>query len=169
MPSLGFQIEVLKQVVSERAAGGDPIATKLSQNGFDNPLMKFAVLGATGPDLLRYTPVSKNLASFLSGLVPSATSGKALTAAQISVAQQAAQTALQGLTANSATPAQQALGFELYFNPFAAAYSVLFSTLIVPVWPILNHTSDVFNRLEPIVASHNEFALLAMIGEILNL
>jgi len=67
MPNLAFQIEVLKQVITERAAGGDATAISLSQNNFNNSLMQFAVLGAMGPDMLRYMPISATLATFLSG------------------------------------------------------------------------------------------------------
>jgi uncharacterized membrane protein YphA (DoxX/SURF4 family) len=166
MPNLGFQLEVLKQVITERAAGGDTLATSLSQNNFDNPLMQFAVLGALGPDVLRYMPISSGLASFLSGLVPSATSGTALSPAQTATAQQNATTVLQGLTATTATPAQQAMAFELYFNPLGAAYSVLFSTLVVPVWPILNNITDVLDQLSTIVQNQDTIGLAEIIGQV---
>jgi hypothetical protein len=166
MPNLGFQLEVLKQAITERAASGDALAASLSQNNFNNPLMQFAVLGALGPDVLSYMPISSDLASFLSKLVPSATSGTVMTKVQISLAQVAATTALTGLTASSATPAEQALAFELFFNPFGAAYSVLFSTLIVPVWPILNNVTDVLNQLDTIVQNQDTFALPGMVGEV---
>ena len=166
MPNLGFQLEVLKQVIRERAAGGDSLATSLSQNNFSNALMQFAVLGAIGPDVLRYMPISSDLASFLAGLVPSATSGMALSPTQISNAQNSAVTALQGLTASTATPAQQALALELYFNPLGAAYSALFSTLVVPVWPILNHITDVLNQLNTIVQNQDTLGAVGMIGEV---
>src|SRR5271156_2009478 len=99
MPNLGFQLEALKQTVTKRAAAGDAMATNLAQNDFDNTLMPFAVLGAMGPDILRYTPVSTALASFLSGLIPSATSGTAMTSAQVNTATQNASNALTALTA----------------------------------------------------------------------
>ena len=162
MPNLGFQIEVLKQVITERAASGDPVATALSQNGFNNPQMQFAVLGAMGPDILRYMPISSELADFLSGLIPSATAGSALTAAQLATKASAIPTALASLI--TGTPAEQALGFELYFNPVGAIYSVLFNTLVIPLWPILNNTTDVFNQLLNVIQNQDTDGLLGMIG-----
>jgi hypothetical protein len=162
MPNLAFQIEVLKQVITARAADGDPIAKILSGSNFNNPEMQFAVLGALGPDILRYTPISNQLATFLSNLVPSATSGTALTSAQIATQTSAVLAALSALP--TGTQAQQALGFELYFNPVSAIYSVLFSTLVIPVWPILNHTSDVFNQLITVIQNQNSAGLIGMMS-----
>jgi hypothetical protein len=166
MPNLAFQIEVLKQVITERAAGGDATAISLSQNNFNNSLMQFAVLGAMGPDMLRYMPISATLATFLSGLVPSATSGTAMTTAQTAAAVNSAQNALAELTATGATPAQLALGFELYFNPLGAAYSVLFGALVIPVWPIFSQITDVFNQLDTIVQTQNKIGLVGMISTV---
>jgi hypothetical protein len=166
MPNLGFQLEVLKKAVSERAAAGDVLAASLAQNNFDNALMRFAVLGAMGPDVLRYTPVSTALASFLAGLIPSATSGTAMTPAQINTATQKASNALTALTAASATPAQTALAFELFFNPLGAIYSVLFSSIVVPVWPMLAHITGVLDQLDGIVKSQNTIALVGMLDTV---
>jgi len=168
MPNLAFQIEVLKQVITERAAV-DPVAAALKQNNFDNPQMQFAVLGSLGPDVLRYMPVSNTLAGFLSSLIPSATSGTAMSGTQISAAVSSAQSALQALTAPSATPAQQALAFELYFNPLGAAYSVLFSSMVIPLWPIFNQITHVFDQLDTIVQNQDTTGLLGMIGTVTGL
>ena len=164
MPNLGFQFEVLKHVITERAAGGDPVAVTLSHGNFNNATMPFAVLGAMGPDVLRYVPISPALASFLAGLVPPATSGTALSPSQTAAAVSNATTQLQGLTAPTATPAQQALAFELYFNPLGAAYSVLFSSLVIPLWPILNHVTDVLDQLQTIVTDQDEIALASLLA-----
>jgi hypothetical protein len=169
MPNLGFQLEVLKQTVTERAATGDPLATSLSQNNFDNALMPFAVLGAMGPDVLRYTPISATLASFLSSLIPSATSGTAMTPSQITAATQNASNALTALTAATANEQQTALAWELSFNPLGAIYSVLFSSIVVPVWPMLANAISVLDQLDGIVQSQNTFALLGMLGTLQNL
>jgi hypothetical protein len=164
MPNLAFQIEVLKQVITERAGGGDPTAKALSQDNFNNPLIQFAVLGAMGPDILRYMPISSELASFLSGLIPPATAGTALSASVIATRSAAIRTKLVGLATGSA--AQQALGFELYFNPVGAIYSVLFSTLVIPVWPILNNTTDTFNQLLNVIQNQDTNGLLGMLGQL---
>ena len=65
MPNLAFQIEVLKQVITESATSENPVAFNLEQNNFNNTQMQFAVLGALGPDILRYMPISATLATFL--------------------------------------------------------------------------------------------------------
>jgi hypothetical protein len=165
MPNLAFHIEVLKKTITQRAATGDAIAVSLGQNNFSNPLMPFAVLGAMGPDILRYMPISSALATFLSALVPPTTN--TLNSAQTTAATNSATAALLALP--TGTPAQQALAFELFFNPFGAAYSVLFSTVVIPVWPILNQVTDVFNKLSAIVQSQDQIALVAMLGDIENL
>jgi hypothetical protein len=164
MPNLGFQLQVLKQAALERMAGGDMLAAKITQNNFQNSLMPFAVLGAMGPDVLRYMPVSQNLASFLSALVPSATSGVAMTQAQINTATQNASNALNQLTATGATAGQTALAFELYFNPLGAIYSVLFGTVVVPVWPIIAEVVGALDQLDTIVKNQDTLGLVGMLG-----
>jgi hypothetical protein len=163
MPNLGFQLEVLKQVLNARAAQGDAVAVSITNS---DSLMQFAVLGAMGPDVLRYMPVSTDLAAFLSSLIPSATSGITPTMGQIKADAAAAQASLVALTAASATPAQQALAFEMYFNPLGAAYSVLFSTLVIPLWPLLNQSTDVLNQLSVIVQNHDELGLAGLKGAV---
>jgi|HubBroStandDraft_4_1064222.scaffolds.fasta_scaffold09476_2 hypothetical protein len=162
MPNLAFQIEVLKKTITERAAAGDAMAQNLGENNFSNSLMPFAVLGAMGPDVLRYMPISSALATFLSGLVPPPSN--TLSAKQITDAVSSATSALQALP--TGTSAQQALAFELYFNPLGAAYSVLFSTVVIPVWPILNQVTDTFNTLDAIVQAGNTVELLEMLGTV---
>jgi hypothetical protein len=164
MPNLAFHFEVLKEVITERAAAGDPLAKKLVQNNFNNSLMPFAVLGAMGPDTLRYMPISSALAKFLSGLVPVATSGVALTPAQIQTKVMAAQAALEAITSTSATKAQQALAYELYFNPVGAIYSVLFTTVVIPLWPIFAKVNSVLDQFAVIVQNQDQIALLEFVS-----
>ena len=95
MPNLAFHIEVLNQVIAKRAAQSDPIAIKLN-NAANTQLKQFAVLGAMGPDMLRYTPVSNKLATFLGNFIPPATSGTVMTSAQINAATAQIQTAENG-------------------------------------------------------------------------
>ena len=160
MPNLAFQIEVLNQVIVKRAAQNDPVAIKLN-NPANTQLKQFAVMGAMGPDMLRYMPVSQKLATFLSNFIPPATSGTTLTPAQINTATTQIQTAMSGLSTTD-----QSLAFELYFNPVGAIYSVLFSGLVVPVWPVLDKITDFFNQLEVIVQNQDEIGLAEIIGQL---
>jgi hypothetical protein len=160
MPNLAFHIEVLNQVIAKRATQNDQIAMKLN-NPVNVKLKEFAVLGVMGPDVLRYVPVSQKLASFLSGFIPSALSGKLLTSTEMSTATAQIQTAMSNLNTTD-----QALGFELYFNPLGAIYSVLFSGLVVPVWPVLDQITDFFNKLEVIVQNQDEIGLAEIIGQL---
>lgn len=162
MPNLAFHLEVLNQVIKKRAAQNDPVALKLD-NPANSQLKKFAVLGVLGPDLFRYMPVSDKLASFLSGFIPPATSGTALTPAQITAQTAQIQTALTNLTATD-----PAMTFELYFNPLGAIYSVLFNGLVVPVWPVLDKATDFFNLLSGLVQDHSNAEVLGKLPEILD-
>ncbi|BAU55143.1 hypothetical protein [Mucilaginibacter gotjawali] len=159
MPNLAFHTEVLNQVIAKRAAQNDPLAIKLN-NPANAKLKEFAVLGAMGPDMLRYVPVSQKLVKFLTQSIPPATSGKLLTPAEIT----AATTKIQNDMSNLSNT-DQALAFELYFNPIGAIYAVLFSGLVVPVWPILDKTTDFFNKLSVIVQNQDEIALALIIGQ----
>jgi len=159
MPNLAFHTEVLNQVIAKRAGMGDPIAVKLN-NPANAKLKEFAVLGVMGPDMLRYVPVSEKLIAFLTKSIPSATSGKLLTQAEIT----AATTQIQNDMSNLSTT-DEALAFELYFNPLGAIYAVLFSGLVVPVWPILDKTTDFFNKLSQIVTNTDEIGLGLIIGQ----
>jgi hypothetical protein len=160
MPNLAFHIEVLNQVITQRAAQSDPIAIKLN-NPANSQLKQFAVLGAMGPDMLRYMPVSQQLATFLSNFIPPATSGTVLTQQQLTDQTAQIQTAMSGLTTTN-----QALAFELYFNPLGAIYSVLFNALVVPVWPVLDKVTDFFNQLEVIVQNQDTIGLAEIIGQL---
>ena len=163
MPNLAFHTEVLKKVIAKRAAQNDPIAVKLS-NSTNIQLNQFAVLGVMGPDMLRYMPVSEKLATFLSNFIPPATSGTALTAAQISTATAQIQAAMSNLNTTD-----QALAFELYFNPMGAIYSVLFSGLVVPVWPVLDQITDFFDQLEVVVQNQDKVGLAELALQLSNI
>jgi hypothetical protein len=158
MPNLAYHIEVLDQVIQQRVGLGDPVAININNS---SQLKQFAVLGAMGPDMLRYTPVSPALATFLSNFIPPATSGTPLTPAQIATQTATIQTAMSNLATTN-----QGLAFELYFNPLGAIYSVLFSSLVVPVWPILDNITDFFNKLEVIVQNQDEIGLAEIIGQL---
>lgn len=159
MPNLAFQLEVLNQAIAQRAAASDPIAVKLN-NPANAQLKQFAVLGAMGPDMLQYMPVSSALATFLGNFIPPATSGTTMTPAQITQATTQIQTAMTGLASTN-----EQLAFELYFNPMGAIYSVLFSGLVVPVWPVLDQITDFFNKLEVIVQNQDEIGLAELMTQ----
>ncbi|MBS1533375.1 MAG: hypothetical protein JSU01_23955, partial [Bacteroidetes bacterium] len=158
MPNLAYHIEVLNQVIEKRGGAGDPIALQIKSS---SQLKQFAVLGAMGPDLLRYVPISKELATFLSNFIPPATSGTPLTPSQISTQTAQIQTDMSNLATTN-----QPLAFELYFNPLGAIYSVLFSSLVVPVWPVLDKITDFFDKLEVIVQNKDEIGLAGIIGQL---
>jgi len=145
MPNLAFNLVILDQVIAKRAAAPihDPMAIALQNNA---QLKQFAALGAMGPDLFQYTPISAALAGFLSNLIPPATSGQAMTTLQIGTQTTQIQTALVNLQATS-----PALAFELYFNPTGAIYSVLFSRLVVPAWPAFNQANDLLAQIAVLV------------------
>ncbi|MES2108155.1 MAG: hypothetical protein V4577_05385 [Bacteroidota bacterium] len=162
MPNLAFHIEVLNQVIEKRAAAGDAMAVKL-KNPANAKLKEFAVLGAMGPDMLQYMPIGKDLATFLSNFIPSATSGTVLTDAQIATATAQIQTAMSNLFTTDPT-----MAFELYFNPLGAIYSVLFNGLVIPVWPVLDKATDLFNLLSALVADHSNVEVLENLPTILD-
>jgi len=149
MPNLAFQIEVLKKTIAELASPPDPTVSvnPLAQSvQNDDALMQYAVLGALGPDIFRYTPVSSATATFLSDLVTSAPASGVNTSA------------LTALT--WPTPPYP----DLYFNPLGAAYSLLFSTVVVTAWPIINQITDILNQADAIIG--NEAGAAGMIGKI---
>jgi len=147
MPNLAFHYEVLKQVIEELAQTGNSLAQELKQ---DDSLMQFAVLGAMGPDIFSYMPISEELALFLSGLVPSPTQTPDPTLTTVN-----ATSSIQALFAPNANPQQQSMASELYFNPVGAAYSVLFSSIVVPLWPILNQATALINQLDNAVQNRD--------------
>jgi hypothetical protein len=162
MPNLAFHLEVLDQVIEKRAALNDPVAVKL-KNPANDKLRRTAALGAMGPDVFQYTPISRKLASFLSDLIPPAISTTVLTQNQIDQKAAAAQAALQTLSSTNLS-----LGLELYFNPLGAIYSVLFSSLVIPVWPTLDKATDFFNLLSGLVADHSNLELAEKLPGILS-
>jgi hypothetical protein len=96
---------------------------------------KFAVLGVMGPDLLQYRPVSKKVAASLLNLVT--TNG----------------------TLNTLPDDELQ---EVMVKPLGAIYSVLFSAVVVPVWPKLNKLMDFLNRMDVIAQQEDEIALVPM-------
>lgn len=130
MPGFAFHWETLKQAAKSLSGGDDATAELLNS--------PYAALGALGPDILLYQPPSEQLASDLAdGTIP---------------------TLLQQLTNDPAslllqTPAVTAELQELCTIPFGCAYSLLFSLLVVPVWPLLTTIQAFMADLATAVAS----------------
>jgi hypothetical protein len=134
MPNLAFHLEVMDKVIDQLIAGGDPHGTLMKNN------RRFAALGALGPDLLRYLPISTSLGDALVQLTATTPVG------QIS---------------SLPLPLLQ----ELFLNPVGAIYTLLFRQIVIPNWPTINEIRDFFNKLDAIVASQNELAIPGVIGE----
>jgi hypothetical protein len=114
MPNLAFHIKVLDQMRQGLPANVQAVLS-------NNP--QFAVLGAMGPDLLRYRPVSRDLAAALAGLVRKNPVGK-----------------LTDLPSN--------LLQELFVKPFGGVYALLFNVLVVPTWPVLNTVRSTLDSMD---------------------
>src|ERR1051325_2145526 len=134
MPNLAFHLEVLDKVIDKLTTGGDPRGSLMKNN------RQFAALGALGPDLLRYLPISTGL-------------GDALV--QLSTATPVGQI--------STLPLSQLQ--ELFLNPVGAIYTLLFRQVVIPNWVTINQLRDFFSKLDAIVASQNQLAIPGIIGE----
>jgi hypothetical protein len=145
MPNLAFHIEVLDQVIAQLTAASDPRAAKLTAN------RPFAVLGALGPDVLRYNPISATLAANL-----------------VTLAQNPALINPPAATPSDPNPTEtlvlSTLGLaglaELQANPLGAIYSVVFSMLVVPLWPTLNSIQSFIAGLTAVVQAQNQLGLI---------
>ena len=136
MPGLAFHLEVLDKVIAKLTSGGDPRGTLMSNN------RQFAALGAMGPDLLRYIPISTSLCDALAGLAQSNPVGQ--------------------ISNTTLTNAQLQ---ELFLNPVGAIYALLFRLVVVPNWATINEIRAFFAKLDGIVATQNELAIPGIIGE----
>lgn len=121
MPNVAFQLEVLSQVKNPPPAP--------SFAGFST----FAGLGAVGPDLYQYFPISSDLSGALQLIFKNVQGGSSV--------------ASQFATLNAANQA------ELALKPLMAAYSLLFSKIVVPYWETLAREADILNKLQTIAAS----------------
>ncbi len=137
MPNLAFHLEVLDKVIADLTTAGDPRGALMNSN------KKFAVLGALGPDMLRYLPISNSLSTTLSGL--------------------AQQTPVGQISLTTLTPVQLE---ELFLNPVGAIYSLLFRQVVVPNWLTLNEVTAFLNKLDAIAAAQNELAIPGILSEL---
>jgi hypothetical protein len=139
MPGFAFHRETLKQVADQMSAS-DPRGQLLNS--------PFASLGAMGPDILLYTPPSPGLAAALGdGTI-------------VALAKEAAS------SPSSLSGSQLLLLEELFSNPLGAAYSVLFSLLVVPVWPKLSNITAVLAEANTIAQEEDEFAVLGLVDKL---
>jgi len=136
MPNLAFHLEVLDKVIAKLMAGGDPSGVLMNNN------KQFAALGALGPDLLRYIPISTSLCDALVKLAQSNPVGR--------------------ISTTTLTNAQLQ---ELFLNPVGAIYALLFRLVVVPNWPTINQIRAFFTKLDGIVAAQNELAIPGIINE----
>jgi hypothetical protein len=151
MPNLAVHFEVLNQVIAKLQAASDPRAAKLTAN------IKFAVLGALGPDLLRYNPISQQLSTNLITLLqnPALLSPPAATPADPNPTQTLVLTTL-GLAGLE----------ELQANPLGAIYSIVFSQIVVPLWPTINSITSFLSALNTVVQGQDQLGLIPFASKI---
>lgn len=134
MPNLAFHLTVLDQVIDNLVGQHDSRGIVMKNN------LKFAALGALGPDLLNYLPISKELSDALNALV----------------------TASNPQISTLPIP----LLSELFLNPVGAAYALLFREVVVPNWPAFNSIKALLDKLDAIAQSENNIAAVGAIGDI---
>ncbi len=142
MANLAFHLEVLEQVIDKLVSSGDARGTLMKNH------RQFAALGALGPDLLRYQPISRQLSDALDGLVQSNPVGQIISWETSPTA-----TSLANLT-------------ELVENPTGAIYSLLFRELVVPTWPVLNSFNGLLDKLDAIAQSEDTIAAAEAAGQL---
>jgi hypothetical protein len=141
MSNIAFDLEVFKKVAALVTPPGDP---------------KIAALGAIGPDLYQYVPISNALSTQLVDAVDKAINS--LTPAQI----QAMTVPAVDLNPILSNPT---LSIELFEKPLMAAYSVLFSSVVVPFWELFQRDVDLLNQLQTAADSQNSNALKNLAGQ----
>jgi hypothetical protein len=130
MSNIAFDLEVFQLVANAVPVPGSA---------------KAASLGAIGPDLYQYVPISVELSKKLNEAVDKAV--QSLTPAQI----QALTPPPVDLTPIKNDPP---LALELFQKPLMAAYSILFGKIVVPFWPIFQRDADLLNQLQ--TAANNQ-------------
>ena len=133
MPNLALQLEVLNQTIVKLIAGGDPRGTLLKNN------KTFAALGALGPDVLRYLPISQALSDALFAMA------------------QKPNPQINTLPLN--------LLEELFLNPVGAAYAVLFRVAVVPLWPVINKVKQFLDEADAVAAAEDKIGAVGLVGK----
>ena len=133
MPNLALHLEVLNQTIDKLIADGDSRGALLKSN------KKFAALGALGPDMLRYLPISQALSDALLKL------------------------------AQNPNPQIASLPVdlleELFLNPLGAAYAILFRMVVVPVWPVVNLIRQFLDQADSVAAAEDKIGAVALISK----
>ncbi len=137
MSNVAFDLEVFKQV-----SGSVP------NPGPD----KIGALGALGPDLYQYLPISKKLSDALDKVVQ-----KSL---QAPLVNNLPQIDLTPITNDAA------LAAELFEKPLMTAYSILFRQIVVPFWPIFQRDIDLLNQLQTAANNQDGDALKQLASEL---
>lgn len=145
MANIAFDLEVLKQV-----AAGTPVPGGSAS-------LPFAALGAIGPDIFQYVPISQTLSTQLSNAVTEAINS--LTPAQVQ-AGTVPTVDISGILANST------LAVELFEKPLMAIYSVLFTFIVIPFWPIFETDANLLNQLQTAANAQDGSALKALSGQL---
>lgn len=138
MPNLAFHLEVLDQAIQRLVSKNDSRGKIMAKH------KKFAALGALGPDLLRYLPVSEAISTKLAEL---------------------ASDPPDELDADTLFNIFGFGLFELFEKPLGATYSILFRQLVVPIWPVLNEIKNFLDKMDAIALTENKFALPPMISQ----
>ncbi len=126
MPNVAFDLEVFKKVAATSQVPGDA---------------KFAQLGAIGPDLFKYLPISSKLSDALHDAFAKGIENHV---------------ASDTLTFDlSAIRNDSALAIEFFEKPLMAAYSLLFREVIVEFWPLLQRDADTLAALQ-VAADHQD-------------
>jgi len=146
MPNIAFDLEVLKKVAAAIAVPGGSAS------------LPFAALGAIGPDIYQYVPVSEKLSTALTAAVKKAISS--LTPAEV----QAGTVPKVDLSPILVT--HPTLGVELFEKPLMAAYSVLFTFIVIPFWPIFQTDADLLNQLQTAANNQDGTALKSLSSQL---
>ena len=130
MPNVEFSLETFKQAAATLAVPGDP---------------QFAQLGAIGPDLFKYVPISSSLSDTLHNLF------------------------LQGIANHTAsdtltfdlTPIRNnsALATEFFEKPLMSAYALLFREVVADFWPAFQSNWDTLTALQTAAANQDQNAI----------
>jgi hypothetical protein len=141
MPHLAFHLEVLNQAIDQLVSKGDSRGDIMAKHN------KFAALGALGPDLLRYLPVSKTLADDLDQLASQPIVQGQLKLAQLNLTEL----------------------MELFFKPLGGIYSLMFRRLVIPAWPVMNKIKSFLDDADAVAGAENLLAFKALIGQANNI
>ncbi len=145
MSNVAFDLEVLKKVAAAIAPPGASAS------------LPFAALGSLGPDLYEYVPISAKLSGLLVKAVEKAISTE--TPASVMAGTLPA-------VDLSAIKADAALAAELFEKPMMATYSVLFSQIVVPFWPIFQRDASLLDQLQTIANNQDGDALKSIASQL---